>query len=259
MKLAELFAQLRSLLHPGRIRDHIAQLRVVRQELGFEAGFHGDRYILSIADFFLTRASFFVETGTLAGTTAHYVGKRYPATSVYSCEPDPVACRLAQQRCEGFANIKIVNERSPDFLHDLFDRVPDLATEPAVFWLDAHGYGFRWPLLQEIELITSRRSAGVIMIDDFKIPGRPEFGFDAYDGQECSLEFVLPALNPEHDYTLILPAYAERTSAHHGLRGVGIIVYGLGSLDLPESIGANFSRSAIRREPAERGEAQASL
>jgi hypothetical protein len=245
MKITEVIGRMGSRLIPSRIRARRNQSLVVREELRLNEGFHGDRHVLELADFFLKQAWAFVETGTLAGTTASYVGKRYSA-KVFSCEPDPGAWRAATERCKDYPAIQIFRKQSPDFLYELFEEVPELSTQPVVFWLDAHGYGFRWPLLKEIEFITSTRQAAVIMIDDFKIPGRPEFGFDAYDGQECSLEYILPALNPRHEYRVIVPTYGERTSRQHGLRGVGVIAYGLGPLGLPDTIRAHFSEETLR-------------
>ena len=220
------------------------QLRVVNEELAFEVGFHGDRHVLALADFFLKHADSFIETGTLAGTTAAYVAQTYPV-SVYSCEPDHGAWMAARARCEQYPNAEIENKHSPAFLYDLFRRLPDLTRKPTVFWLDAHGYGFQWPLLREIEFITSQFDSAVIMIDDFKIPGRPEFGFDAYDGQECSLNYILPTLNPRHEYSLILPMYSEKTSAFHGLRGVGTLAYGANKIELPTEVAAHFSVAPV--------------
>ena len=228
-----------------RIRGHRQQQQVVEQELRIKEGFHGDKHVLALADYFLKGASAFVETGSLAGTTACYVGSRY-AVQVYSCEPDLAAWRAATERCAHLSNVKIFNTQSPKFLLDLFEKIPSLPDQRVVFWLDAHGYGFRWPLRSELQHITQRFRHAVIMIDDFKIPGRPEFGFDQYDGQECSTDYIAPALDPGREYTIVLPTYSEKTSTHHGLRGVGTIVYGDADFRLPEQLCSHFAAARLR-------------
>ena len=49
-----------------------------------------------------------------------------------------------------------------------------------LFWLDAHGYGFKWPLKDEVRFIAEKFKHAYILIDDFKVPGLGCFGFDEY-------------------------------------------------------------------------------
>jgi hypothetical protein len=106
-----------------------------------------------------------------------------------------------------------------------------------LFWLDAHGYGFEWPLRKEISFITTNFERAYILIDDFKVPGLDCFGFDEYDGQVCSFEYIKSALNPGLEYRLCYPNYKERTSAHHPLRGWGLLEFGHNEdLTLPASL-----------------------
>lgn len=96
-----------------------------------------------------------------------------------------------------------------------------IRTGPQIaFWLDAHGAGYQWPLREEVRFVTETMpSSSAMMIDDFQIPGQPQFGYDKYRGQVCNLEFIRNSLAPRK-YFLILPTYQERTSPLHGLRGV---------------------------------------
>ena len=64
------------------------------------------------------------------------------------------------------------------------------------------------------------------MIDDFKVPGLECFGYDVYEGQECSFEYINDSLNPQLDYNFYYPMYTDRTSKHHPLRGWVLIEYG---------------------------------
>jgi hypothetical protein len=218
---------------------------VLRKELELTEGFHADKYVLALANYFLADAEIFVETGTLAGSTAFYVGSTHPRIEVYSCEPDRQSFMFATSRCRSLSNVHIQQRSSPDFLYELYARKQALVGKRAVFWLDAHGYGFRWPLRDEIRFITSTLESAVIMIDDFKVPGRPEFGYDEYDGQECSFSFIASALHRRNDYVLLTPSYADRTSPIHGLRGVGTLVFGRSDLALPAGLATHFVMESV--------------
>jgi hypothetical protein len=186
-----------------------------------ELGFHGDAYLLALVDALLDRAEAFVETGTNVGSTLRYVAVRRPQLSCLSCEPDPEAFARAAARTRGLGNVALFRLDSIDFLEHVLGAQPHLLERPTLFWLDAHGYGFRWPLREEVVWITERFAEPLILIDDFRVPGRDQFGFDAYDGQACSLEHIADAIRMPYD--LHLPAYSERTSPFHPLRGWGLL------------------------------------
>jgi FkbM family methyltransferase len=189
-----------------------------------EAGFHGDQYLLQLVDFLVSNCRFFVETGTNVGSTLAYVARKYPQVECLSCEPDAEAYRHAVRNAGG-TNVRLFNETSQDFIERL-SRRPSIFEDRVLFWLDAHGYGFQWPLRQEIAFITSRFKAGYILIDDFKVPNEDTFGFDRYGDQECSFEYVRDSIDPAVDYNLYYPNYREKTSRFHPLRGWGLLTFG---------------------------------
>ncbi|NGX39792.1 MAG: hypothetical protein KR126chlam1_01125 [Chlamydiae bacterium] len=70
--------------------------------------------------------------------------------------------------------------------------LPNLAHKPVLFYLDAHWFS-SWPLLKELSAITkTHKDNCVIVIDDCKVPGRPDIPFDRYKQQDLSLEYVKP-------------------------------------------------------------------
>lgn len=88
-----------------------------------------------------------------------------------------------------------VKGESPAFLDEF---LPDLASEASLlFFLDAHGFGHDCPLLQELAMIAKHRANrhDVIAIHDFRVPDRPELGFDSYSGWPISLEYVDAGMN----------------------------------------------------------------
>lgn len=141
-----------------------------------EVGFHGDRYLLAVADALLERSDWFIETGTNVASTLRHVARRHPRVLCLSCEPDPEAFAHALSNTEGLPNVGTRNETSQEFLAHLAAEHADLATSQCTLWLDAHGYGFAWPLREEVAYFTTHLASGRRLIDDFLVPGHKEFG-----------------------------------------------------------------------------------
>jgi hypothetical protein len=189
-------------------------------------GFHGDRYLLDVVSTLLGRADIFIETGTNVGSTLAYVAKTFPNLPCYSCEPDVEAYRRAIENTKDISNVHLYNQLSQDFIKRIETKHSDFLTRQALFWLDAHGYGFQWPLKDEISFITRSFPSAYILIDDFQVPGVDIFGYDQYQDQICSYEGIKDAIKPGLKFNLYYPAYTEHTSPHHPLRGWGLIEYG---------------------------------
>lgn len=190
----------------------------------FKIGFHGDEYLISVVDKIMQGSDSFVETGTNVGSTLAYVAKKYPNVKCFSCEPDVETFQIAEQNTCQFPNVELYNLTSQDFFSQINQK--ELFGREVLFWLDAHGYGFQWPLREEIQFITTRLKSAYILIDDFKVPGLPRFGYDRYDGQICSFEYIYDALSPHLEYTFFYPNYKQKTSEFHALRGWILIEFG---------------------------------
>jgi len=183
-----------------------------------DLGFHGDQYLLNIVDPVLDSSSILIETGTNVGQTLRYVADRYPKLPSVSCEPDQKSYQQALDRLAEYDQSKVIHGKSQKILDEMIGLIGD--QDLPFFFLDAHGNGFKWPLKYEIRTITSTVQQGVILINDSLVPGRPQFTFDEYDQQICSIEYIRDELEDSHDYTFIYPAYRARTSNHHPLRDI---------------------------------------
>lgn len=203
----------------------------------FEVGFHGDKYLLELVDIIIRDCNYFIETGTNVGSTLAYVGRNYAQIKCLSCEPDTEAYNYALKNTSKLENISIYNETSLEFILRIKQEHSHLFNKNVLFWLDSHGYGFKWPLKEEIAFITAKFVSAYILIDDFRVPGLDSFGYDEYEGQECSFDYIKDALNPKPSYNLYYPVYTERTSKHHPLRGWGLIGFGYtNQLMVPDSL-----------------------
>jgi len=71
--------------------------------------------------------------------------------------------------------ITLILGNSPQVIGEIIEELP----EPILLFLDAHWADY-WPLLDELKAIRARPNS-LIVIDDFKVPGKP-FGYDTYKG-----------------------------------------------------------------------------
>ncbi len=130
-----------------------------------------------------------IETGTHLGNTTQFLATCFP--EVHTIEIMETHCNRAKEIFKSQPNVHCHLGSSEKVLSEL---LPSLIDKPIVFYLDAHWYDY-WPLVDEIEEIAkTHKNNCVIVIDDFKVPGRNDLAYDAYviDGilHECSYEYI---------------------------------------------------------------------
>lgn len=194
-----------------------------RHEL-YELGFHGDSYLLKVVDPLAKNSDMFLETGTNVGSTLGYMARTYSHMKCYSCEPDISAYKRAVTNVDGYDNATIFNLGAIDFLKQMMHM--NFRNSKPLVWLDAHGQGFEWPLQDEIRLITNGLLEAFVLIDDFEVPGQPQFKFDTYGDQVCNFNHIVDFMAKDKDYQIAYPSYVERTSDHHPLTGWVLISFG---------------------------------
>lgn len=193
----------------------------------YTQGFHGDQFLIDIINFIIgnKNISNFIETGSNVGSTLAYLAKKYPHINCLSCEPDENAFQEAKKNTKTLDNVTIYKKLSQEFIYEIKKNHPSIFNQKNLFWLDAHGYGFVWPLKEEIEFILNNFSNAYIFIDDFKVPHLEAFKYDSYDKQICSFDYIKDAV-PDIPYKLYYPNYTQKTSNHHPLKGWGLFVIG---------------------------------
>ncbi len=131
-----------------------------------------------------------IETGTFMGSTAVCFSLLFD--HVYTIEIVDSTYRKTKEYLDQFSNIQFYLGSSDKVLKDI---LPLVQHKPVLFYLDAHWFD-HWPLLAELEEICKTHQDNcVIVIDDFKVPGRPEIPYDRYGSQECSYEYIKPRLD----------------------------------------------------------------
>lgn len=153
------------------------------------------------------RVTAVVETGTFLGFTTKLFARLFPDVQVYTCEINNDYYRKAKKSLSKYPNVHVYNMSSPDFLNLLISE--NKLGERPMLYLDAHWLD-KWPLEQEIEIISKQLKNAVVLIDDFKVPGNSNFVYDRYKDKECSLDRINPNISQENMYNLFMPNYGRK-------------------------------------------------
>jgi predicted O-methyltransferase YrrM len=155
-----------------------------------------------------------VETGTWLGNTTGYMAETSQAP-VYSCDLDPRFHAIAKMRLAQMEGIHLHLSDSRQFLRDLTDGA--LTDRSVFFYLDAH-WTDDLPLLEELELIATHWRRFVVMVDDFKVPGDPGYGYDDYGSGRALVLETLEASLAKYELVAYFPAASsqEETGRRRG-------------------------------------------
>jgi predicted O-methyltransferase YrrM len=125
-----------------------------------------------------------VETGTYEGDTTLALAEIFD--EVHTVELSRSSYLRCVERLRGVEKIFCHHGNSPDWLKSFLANNP----QPIFFYFDAHWYEY-WPILDELRAIAlCGHSNAVIAIDDFQVPGRPDFGFDSYANQPLNWDYI---------------------------------------------------------------------
>lgn len=178
-------------------------------------GYEGDTFIhTEIAKLVkLFNVTSIIETGTYKGGTTKRLLEFCPVTSI---ESDLNNYNESRRNLNGF--ITLIHGDSSKVLKDHTPIYPN--PEKVLLFLDAH-WADNWPLLAELRQISELEIKPVIVIHDFKVPGK-DFGYDSYAGQELDFNYIEGSLRyiyGEDGYS-----YHYNEQADGGYRGV-IYIY----------------------------------
>ncbi|RMH22371.1 MAG: hypothetical protein D6698_01180 [Gammaproteobacteria bacterium] len=152
---------------------------VAGDEVGFNAQLFRKQIFLELLgslDF-----DIIVETGTWTGNTTGFMAEN-SGLPVHSVEISERFHSIARMRLKEVPNIHLYQGESSEFLQQLSVN-PSLTSQRCFFYLDAHWYD-DLPLERELEIISRSWKDFVVMVDDFEVPGDPDYGFDHYPNGE---------------------------------------------------------------------------
>ena len=140
------------------------------------------------------RPELIVETGTFrGGTTEWFAQFGYPVVTV---EINERYCEFSRLRLKHFNHVRVELGESVATLARLATQRGQ-QTGPIFFYLDSH-WEDHLPLRDELELIFSSFAKSIVLIDDFKVDGDPDYSFDDYGpGKSLTLEYVLTSNLPK--------------------------------------------------------------
>jgi hypothetical protein len=172
----------------------------------------------------------FVETGTCRGYSTEFMARAQPRLRIFSSEVMPESYEVARKALAKYPNISVYLGNSSDWVGKMVND-QSFGNFP-LFYLDAHWQRY-WPLRDELRHIAAVKLRAIIVIDDFEVPGHPDFGFDVdgggtvVEGEKCNLDYIRPALLPGNSYHVVFPKYsredAKISSKHGTLRGHVIV------------------------------------
>lgn len=194
---------------------------------------HNDQVLIQLVDqiFNTFGIKSFVETGTFLGFTSRHVAKRNPGLRVLTVECNPDYHELSRISLSRYPNVTQYLGDSAEVLEGIVRS--NAAPRPSLFFLDAHWEDYL-PLPHELGLILDSPGEAVVLIDDFQVPNRPEYGFDAYHGQPIGLDLVRAYLNTAEDVRVFFPDY-DQSAAHPqrsevtGITGYALLFKGYGT------------------------------
>ena len=185
-----------------------SRLKRAKTETPFNNQKTRTKAITMLIDLFSPEVIF--ETGTLVGNTTEFFGNF--KSKVTSVEISELYALVSKIRFLDKKNIEIVLGDSAEVLKKITPNKKKI-----LFYLDAHSHSHKSiPLNDEINHCLKFTNS-IILIDDFKVPNKPEFGFDSYEDIDLSIESY-PVLN---NYDLYFPNYDA--SQDIGQRGYVVV------------------------------------
>jgi hypothetical protein len=182
---------------------------------GFGEPFNGQRQRAATVDRLVERflPDACIETGTFMGfTTRRLASFGCPVVSV---EVNPGYFHLSRLSLRDLAEVEVINGDSARVLNELRGR----GFQRPLLYLDAH-WEERVPLADEFAVIFENWREALVVVDDFRVPHDPGYGYDIYGGVPLSLEeFDLPGAA-----LIAYPAAParEETGSRRGTLYVGI-------------------------------------
>ncbi len=144
-----------------------------------------------------------VETGTYRGETTRFFSSCF--NEVHTIELNPDSFQFAQENLKDCHNIHYHLGSSEKILSQI---LPNLHDKRILFYLDAHWNDY-CPLLEELGAIaTTHRDRCIIVIDDFKVPHRPDCHYDQYGDVACTYKCIqkhLDSIYSSYEYYYVIP------------------------------------------------------
>lgn len=155
-------------------------------------GFEGDTFLAEKVKSLIKEFNIqhIYETGSYRGwTTKRFCEFMGDGNKVCTIEIDEENYKIAKKNLEGTGAILLKGSSEKVLDSALYNYSYAHVDNNILFYLDAH-FNSYCPLLDELRVISGNAITPVIVIHDFKVPGRPDLGFDEYNGQPFTWEWI---------------------------------------------------------------------
>lgn len=161
------------------------------QHLPFAGDIHMEGEMIKLRDQF--NLDTFVETGTCYGSTTLWAAQHFRERPI-TMEVNEAFLGVAQGRfSEAGAAITSQLGDSAAMMPACCEAIKS-SGQSALFFLDAH-FEAHCPLLQELAAIAAAGLRPVIIVHDMMVPGRPDLGYDTWEGQKFTFAWLRPHLD----------------------------------------------------------------
>lgn len=167
-----------------------------------------------------TSFDFIAETGTKWGNTTMYIASTTEGIPIHSSELVRESFLISRERLKHFPMVKLENCDSRVFIEKLSADKKNLNATP-FFYLDAH-WNDDLPLREEVESIATKWDQFAVLIDDFKVPDDPGYGFDDYgNGNSLELNYLEDTIK-SHNLKILFP-FATSDTETGSKRGCAVL------------------------------------
>ena len=162
-----------------------------------------------------------VETGAHRGVTTKFLAQTFGVKTI-SCEIHPDYFWEGRWRTLPQRNCRIFPEDTREFLRRIGSRMKS-PEDRVLIYLDAHWDPQDLPLLEELKIIHSQIRHAIILIDDFRHPEDPGYGFDEYaGGVNIELKLLKQADQAFHQVFFPVMASSQETGMKRGSAYLGL-------------------------------------
>jgi hypothetical protein len=154
-----------------------------------------------------------LETGTFRGTTTEFFANSPDVSRVDSVEANDRSFGFAAERFRFSSKVRLTFGDSRKALSVIL--ATSIKNDRFFVYLDAH-WGDDIPLAEEVHLLLRSRHPCIIMVDDFRVPHDPGYGYDDYgSGKELTSDYLF---RNELNLSLYYPAVdsSQETGARRG-------------------------------------------
>ena len=151
-----------------------------------DLSFSGDSFIAN--NFLKLKQKFnienVVETGTYEGDTTIFLAKNFKNVFSIECNQETILKAILNIK-NANVNAHLIFGKSEEVFNVLLPKI----NNNTIFYLDAHWYA-HCPLRDELNLIKKFNLKPVIAIHDFYVPGSKTLGYDSYNNQSFTYEWI---------------------------------------------------------------------